>query len=296
MNMIDPANIVRQLSRSRLYEDFERAFQKATNLPLQLASVGTWQDRDRLQSKFKNSFCSAFAPTSEMCDSCVAVHGTFVTKPSDTWTLRCFAGFTYTSVPLKWDGRVMGYLQTGPVLLRPPTAALFNKISTLLINRGIKVDPVRLERAYFRSRVASPGRYHAAVRLLEIFAGHLSLVANQIPEERSSRDSHLIRRAKGYIANHQLERIKLREIAQALNVSTFYFCRKFKQETGLTFVTYLNRARIERAKVLLRNKNLHVTEIAYEVGFQSVTHFNRIFRKLVGYAATEYRSTLNETI
>ena len=92
-----------------------------------------------------------------------------------------------------------------------------------------------------------------------------------------------------------LTRYTLEQIAHALNVSTFHFCRKFKQETGLTFVEYLNRVRIEHAKLLLHNKNLRVTEVAYEVGFQSLTHFNRIFRKLVGTSPTEYRSRVIET-
>jgi len=55
----------------------------------------------------------------------------------------------------------------------------------------------------------------------------------------------------------------------------------------------LSRVRIERAKLLLHNKNLRVSEIAYEVGFQSLTHFNRTFRKLVGSSPTEYRSRLS---
>ncbi len=54
--------------------------------------------------------------------------------------------------------------------------------------------------------------------------------------------------------------------------------------TGLTFVTYLSHLRIEKAKLLLYNKELRVSEIAYEVGFQSLTHFNRIFHKLVGHS------------
>jgi len=54
----------------------------------------------------------------------------------------------------------------------------------------------------------------------------------------------------------------------------------FKLETVLTFVEYLSRGRIEQAQLLLHNKNLRVSEIAYDVGFQTLTHFNRIFRKL----------------
>jgi AraC-like DNA-binding protein len=130
---------------------------------------------------------------------------------------------------------------------------------------------------------------------LKIFAEHLALIANQIALQQPSGDPPMIKGAKDYVASHQSDPIKLEEIARALNVSTFHFCRKFKHATGLTFVEYLSRVRIEKAKILLHNKNLRITEIAYEVGFQSLTHFNRIFRKLVGHSPTEYRSTVIET-
>jgi AraC-like DNA-binding protein len=52
----------------------------------------------------------------------------------------------------------------------------------------------------------------------------------------------------------------------------------------------VSRARIEKAKNLLLNQNLRVSEIAYEVGFQSLTHFNRVFKKVIGQAPTEYRA------
>lgn len=77
-----------------------------------------------------------------------------------------------------------------------------------------------------------------------------------------------------------------------MNTSTFYFCKLFKKATGLTFTDYLSRVRIEKAKNLLLNPNLRVSEIAYEVGFQSLTHFNRMFRKLAGQSPTHYRAAL----
>jgi AraC-like DNA-binding protein len=154
----------------------------------------------------------------------------------------------------------------------------------------MKLNLPRLEDAYFHSRAVSAEQYRAIVRLLEIFAEHLSLMVNQIALHECNGDSRIVRRAKDYIADHKFDAIKLEQIARALNVSPFHFCRRFKLETGLTFVEYLSRVRIEQAELLLHNKNLRVSEIAYDVGFQSLTHFNRTFRKLVGSSPTEYRS------
>jgi len=75
------------------------------------------------------------------------------------------------------------------------------------------------------------------------------------------------------------------------NTSTFYFCKMFKA-TGINFTDYLSRVRIEKAKNLLLNPNTRVSEVAYAVGFQSLTHFNRMFHKLAGRSPTEYREAL----
>jgi AraC-like DNA-binding protein len=66
----------------------------------------------------------------------------------------------------------------------------------------------------------------------------------------------------------------------------------FKKATGLTFTDYLSRVRIETAKNLLLNPNLRVSEIACEVGFQSLTHFNCVFRNLTGQSPSRYREGL----
>jgi AraC-like DNA-binding protein len=78
-----------------------------------------------------------------------------------------------------------------------------------------------------------------------------------------------------------------------VNTSTFYFCKLFKRTTGLNFTEYLSRVRVEKAKNLLLNPNLRVSEVAFEVGFQSLTHFNRVFRKIAGESPTDYRHGLH---
>jgi AraC-like DNA-binding protein len=59
--------------------------------------------------------------------------------------------------------------------------------------------------------------------------------------------------------------------------------------TGLTFTDYLGRVRVEQAKRMLLNPHLRVSEIAYAVGFQSLTHFNRMFRQLTCESPTRFR-------
>jgi AraC-like DNA-binding protein/ligand-binding sensor protein len=289
-----PADFVRQISQSRIYQDYEWAFAETTKLPLELYSIDTCREVHRIRGNYANPVCAILAEANKTCAACLEVRRKLAGGDiSDTQTVTCFAGLTYTSVPLKFYDRVIGILQTGQVFLGAPSARRFKKIATRVISSGMKLNLPRLKDAYFRSRAVSADQYRAVVRLLEIFAEHLSLIFNQIALHECNRDSRIVRRAKDYIADHKFDPIKLEQIARALNVSTFHFCRRFKLETGLTFVEYLSRVRIEQAELLLHNTHLRISEIAYEIGFQSLTHFNRTFRKLVGTSPTEYRSSVS---
>ena len=138
-----------------------------------------------------------------------------------------------------------------------------------------------------------PTKQHdSVVKLLAIFAQHLAMLSNQVLVQHENAEPPVIRRAKEFIQEHQAEDISLGQVARAVNTSTFYFCKMFKKVTGINFTDYLSRVRIEKSKNLLLNPNLRVSEIAFEVGFQSLTHFNRVFKKVLGQTPTEYRAQL----
>jgi YesN/AraC family two-component response regulator len=117
-------------------------------------------------------------------------------------------------------------------------------------------------------------------------------MTNKMMLQDAEAEPPMIRRAKAYIAGHHADPIGLNDIANAMHVSTFYFCKVFKKATETTFTDYLGRVRVEKAKNLLLNPHLRVSEIAYAVGFQSLTHFNRVFRELTGESPTIFREKL----
>ena len=157
MNKIEPADFIQQLSRSRIYQDYEQAFERATKLPLELSSFDRWRQINRVRSKYANPFCAILARTSKICGACLEIQRKLSSaNTSDTQTVTCFAGLTTTSVPVKSEERVIAFLQTGQVFLRTPSAKRFKKIATQLISWGIKVNFARLENAYVHSRVVSP--------------------------------------------------------------------------------------------------------------------------------------------
>jgi AraC-like DNA-binding protein len=162
----------------------------------------------------------------------------------------------------------------------------------LLESRGIDLDQDALRAAYFEMRFVSREQHSAAVKLLAIFAQHLEILSNQILIQRDNAEPLMIRRAKDFIRKYHAENLSLAQVARFANSSYFYFCKLFTRTTGLTFTNFLSRVRIESARRLLINPQLRVSEVAYEVGFQSLTQFNRAFQKLLGHSPTEYRLKL----
>jgi AraC-like DNA-binding protein len=98
-----------------------------------------------------------------------------------------------------------------------------------------------------------------------------------------------VQRARRFIEEHHADEITLGDVARAVSTSTFHFCKLFKKATGLTFTEHLSTVRITRAKQLLGNPQLRVSEIVFQCGFSSLTHFNRVFKKMTGLSPSQYR-------
>ena len=130
------------------------------------------------------------------------------------------------------------------------------------------------------------------LRLLNIFAQHLSILSNQLVVRREKDESANMTRARQFIEKHQAEPLSLGRVAQAANISRHYFCKMFKKATGMNFIDYLSRVRVEKSKTLLLNPNSRISEAAFACGFQSMTNFNRAFKRIVRRSPTQFRESL----
>lgn len=284
--------LIEALSKSKVFQDYERAFSQATGLPVSLRPVESWQ-LPHHGKRNENRFCALMASKSRSCAGCLQVQQRLSENAGkEAFTTVCDAGMSDTAVPVRLGEKLIGFLQTGQVFRRKPSAAQFDRTAKLMSEWGIEADISELRDAFFGTRVMTPKQYASSVRLLSIFADHLSMVSNQVIVQQQTAEPPVITRAKQFIHEHQGEDLSLGQVAKAVNTSTFYFCKMFKKATGVNFTDYLSRVRIEKAKNLLLNPNLRISEIAYEVGFQSLTHFNRVFKKIVGQSPTEYRNQL----
>lgn len=286
--------LVERISNSKLFRDYENAFSETTRLPVSFRPVEFWQPAQR-GKKYENPFCALIAQTNRSCGMCLEAQQRISRPEARTQTGICFSGLTDSTVPVRLGDQVLGFLQTGQVLLKKPTALTFNKVMERLIERRVKIDFKKIQDAYFHMRTMKPGEYRMVLHLLEIFGQHLALIINQIDAQMENRESPAIRKAKKFIQDHQGEAISMRDAAENANMSTFYFCKKFKKMTGLNFTEYLSHIRITRAKNLLSNPKSRISDIAYETGYKSQTHFNRMFRRIAGQSPTTYRKSLPST-
>mgnify|MGYP003300009867 CR=1 FL=1 len=80
------------------------------------------------------------------------------------------------------------------------------------------------------------------------------------------------------------------DVSKIFNYNDKYLGKLFKQKTGIAIKEYVNLRRIEIAEELLKNTFLTVTDISIKIGFNNVTYFNRIFKKLRGVTPTQFRN------
>ncbi|HRG55812.1 MAG TPA: PocR ligand-binding domain-containing protein [Lacunisphaera sp.] len=287
--------LVEQLKRSDIYRDYAKAFRETTGLPFNLRAIEAF-DLPHAGDPKENPFCALMARTNQSCAACLQLQRKVEEQAQmEPKTLRCFAGLCDSAVPVRVGDNLVAFLQTGQVLLHQPNKREFRKLTRDLLKLGVETDLKRLEEAYFQTRVLDRKQYEAMLRLLTVFAQHLAALSNQLMVTAAPVESPLVARAKLYISQHQDEEVSLRQVAAAVNTSAFYFCKMFKQATGLTFTDYLARTRIEKVKNLLLNPHKRISEAAYETGFQSLSQFNRVFRRVTGQSPTVWRAHLAQT-
>ncbi|ABX44208.1 response regulator transcription factor [Lachnoclostridium phytofermentans] len=111
------------------------------------------------------------------------------------------------------------------------------------------------------------------------------------PEENTA-SSFIVKNALQYIDENYQQKIMLSEVAEHIYVSQWHLSKLLHRHTGQNFSEILNNVRIEKAKELLNNPALRIGEVAEKVGFVDMAHFSRVFKKIVGISANEFRNTV----
>lgn len=109
--------------------------------------------------------------------------------------------------------------------------------------------------------------------------------------EENEANSFIVNHALEYIRSNSKEKLRLSDVADQVYVSQWHLSKLLNKHTGKTFSDILNGARMEQSKELLKDPSLRICDVAEQVGFQDLAHFSRVFKKMEGMSAGEYRNT-----
>ncbi len=282
------------LERLPVVKYYESAFRKATGVSLKVMppAEACWR---RQLGPDDNAFCCLAARTPAGCAACreteARAHRGAARKLA-LQQLHCYAGLTVLALPVMAGGRHVATVMSGQVFRREPTQRDFGMVIKML-GGGPNGDwGKKTRKAYFKTPVVTSDRFQAIIQLLNVFAQYLAELGSRQAIACSQAEPQAVANAKQFVQSHAEEPIKLEQVVQHVNVSRFYFCKLFKKATGMTLTEYVARVRVERAKSLLVDPSLRVSEVVYAAGFGSIPRFNSVFKHYVGVPPTEYRAAL----
>jgi len=286
------------LVRLPVIRDYENSFRNVTGMSLKVVPPGESNQRVSF-GESENAFCSLISRTSAGCDACLECERHALRSASKKLVaqqISCFAGLTDVAVPVVVNGRHVATLMSGQVFRRPPTERDFQMVVKML-NKEQDADWERKTRkAYFDTSIVTPDRFQAMVHLLNVFAQYLADYASRHAISGSANEPAPVSSAKQFVLSHAEEPITLSLVAKHVHVSRFHFCKVFKKATGMTLTEYVTRVRVEKAKTLLVDPTVRISEVVFAAGFGSIPRFNSVFKRCVGMPPTEYRSTLQSPV
>ena len=159
-------------------------------------------------------------------------------------------------------------------------------ISRTAVNNGADAQKsLQLNHEYFQKLIG----FHTIDSLCLWLSSALNGFMDELFTFSGAKHANVIHRCIQYIGEHYNEPITLVHVARMVYLSPSYLSRVFKQETGVTFNEHLNTVRINRAKELLLNRNLRLTDISLMVGFEDQSYFTKVFKRVTGMLPRQYR-------
>lgn len=136
------------------------------------------------------------------------------------------------------------------------------------------------------------------LEILYLLLCHYETLEGEVPESGFDyRRTDLMRLHDVFsmVEDHYYEKIFLADAARAVSMSQSHFSRFFKRTTGCSFFKYVSNVRIDKAQRLLLNKDLNCTQIAYQVGFESLSRFYRAFKEITHCTPKKYAQQVRQT-
>ena len=171
-------------------------------------------------------------------------------------------------------------------IIKSEVTKLYFKIATFFLDLGINAESVNTYLTQVVSDTIS------ASKIVQIESSGVCFIEKLHAASSSSGSDELqvsFDRITAFAKEFYYRDIRVDEMAQMINISTSYFCRKFKQFHGVTFVSYLNDIRLKESRELLEKTSMSITNISLKVGFRDITYFSRTFKEKFGASPSFFR-------
>jgi AraC-like DNA-binding protein len=282
--------LFRQLAASHEFAEFALILKRLTGLSMALNTPDVSASQIGVPRDPGNRLCQLIRNTDEgarRCGACDRRHHAAAARSGQPARYTCHAGFYDFAVPVIVQGLHVATISSGQVLRDPPSEEGFRQLCLRL--DWLSAPKAKLRRAYNTAPWLPRTDLTHIMRLLQIFAGHLCDSAWRLYELEMRLDRREIRQAKAYIDAHfQESDLQLAEIARHVGLSPAYFSHLFARETGMSLTQYVQCRRVEEAQRLLTEGTRSATDIGYACGFNSPTHFNRVFKAHTGHAPSRF--------
>lgn len=225
------------------------------------------------------------------CTACDRRHHSRAMASGRAQRYVCHAGFWDIAVPVFAFGRHVATISSGQLLREPKSSAGFWRLRERLA--WLKVPDRDLRAAYEAAPYLPPEQITSVTRLLELFARQFCENARRIRDLQAQLERVEIRRAREFVEREfRNPALALAEAAGHAGLSPAYFSHIFRKTTGTSFIRFVQARRVAEARKLLTETQDSITDIGYGCGFDSLTHFNRVFRSFERHSPRQYRQLL----
>ncbi len=132
--------------------------------------------------------------------------------------------------------------------------------------------------------------FHTAEKMHSHLQSLLSILTKQYHDFFGTKRHWLIDKILKYIDSNYASPLSMRDVAANFYLNPSYFCKLFKEETGVTFTTYLMNKRVENAKSLMSETSMKLYDVASAVGYTNVQYFSTVFKEVEGITPSQFRS------
>ena len=281
---------INYLAESQEFEMFFKIVRDLTGIATALTKPdGTLAKRLCQESEY-NPICQLILATNEGRTLCYSTNQQYckqIMKCKHGIHYLCHAGLIDFAIPIYIQGKHLATINCGQLLSEQPSEKGFKKLYANL--KDIPIDIKELRKAYFSANYANSNKIEVIQALLSFFAEYFGEMGYRLHTTRYVNFSDPVLELQNFIKENFSDSITLNDAATMVGLSPAYLSRLFSKHTGVHFVEYLNNLRIDQATKLLIKTDWPITRIAMEVGFNSLSYFNQVFKLLQNCSPQQYR-------